>query len=89
METPRRLKSYYNAKHPRIRVLTMLAEHGELNIQRILEKYNRTWSRGITMSELAAILSGDSRFEKTGEEKIRSIAGKLYTSTVWGAANLD
>ena len=86
-EGPRRLRSYYATNHPRSRVLKMLSEHGDLNIHIILSKYNSTWNSGITMSELAAVLSGDSRFEKIGEEKIRNISGKLYSSTIWGAVN--
>lgn len=85
MESPRRLRTYYGTKQPRSRILRILGEHGEMNIQLILSKYNLTWKQGITMSELAAILSGDSRFEKIGEEKVRSLTGRNYTSTIWGA----
>jgi len=88
MDSPRRLRSYYGTKTPRNRIEVMLNEHGEMNIQSILQKYNKTWRQGITMSELAALLSGDFRFEKVGEEKIRSISGRLYPSTIWGVINV-
>lgn len=89
MESPRRLRNYYGSKNPRVRVHRMLQEHGSMNIQVIHAKYNSTWRTGLSMSELAAILSGDKRFIKTGEEKIRSIAGKLYTSTIWGVSVVE
>lgn len=84
MTSPRRLRTYYGTRNSRNRIEKMLNEHGIMNIQQIHQRYNLTWSSGISMSELAAILSGDPHFEKVGTEQIRSITGKKYPSTIWG-----
>lgn len=83
-EQPRRLRTYYGTKGHRQRIEKMLNQHGDMSIHHILQKYNRTWRTGITMSELAAILSQDPIFLQTGLEQTMSITGKKYPSTVWG-----
>jgi hypothetical protein len=63
----------------------MLSEHGDLSIHTILRRYNQTWKHGLTMKQLAGILSSDGRFEQTGSEKIHGITGSQYRSTIWGS----
>ena len=83
-EQPRRLRTYYGTKGHRQRIEKNAEPAWRYEHPSHFAKYNRTWRTGITMSELAAILSQDPIFLQTGLEQTMSITGKKYPSTVWG-----
>ncbi len=77
------LESHYALKKPIDRVESMLSIHGDLSIQQIHERYNKTWRSSITMPELTGLLR-HKRFLKKGQTQVIGITGRKYASTVWG-----
>lgn len=77
------LDMHYSLKKPIDRVESMLCIHGDLAIQQIHERYNKTWRSSITMPELTGLLR-HKRFAKKGQTQVIGITGRKYSSTVWG-----
>lgn len=82
---PDRLQAHYGKTNPKERLLAILDLHGSMDQQSLLEKYNCTWSTGMTMYQLRSLLR-DKVFQKDGFVLARSFTGRKIESPIWRIA---
>ena len=82
---PERLQAHYGKTNPKDRLLAILNLHGSMDQQSLLDKYNDTWSSGMTMYQLRSLLR-DKVFEKDGFVHARTFTGRRIESPIWRIA---
>ena len=82
---PQRLQAHYGKTNPKDRLLAILELHGSMDQQALLDRYNSTWTTGMTMYQLRSLLR-DKVFQKDGFVLARSFTGRKIESPIWRIA---